>query len=216
MTLIANPDNNYVFDSYGEPCTGFNCEIIMKTDTTITAKFIPIMYQLNVYSSKNGIVTGTGINCGFNCQKSYNQGTSVTINAEPKPNYKFSGWSGACSNKISSCTLTMNQEQKVTAIFEIVEPDCSYSISPNNRNHNTNSIEDTITITASVSECKWTANSNANWIFIINTNDTTPLPKIQIQKNVMEHLLSLDKILRFIKKEENHVPLNLRLMFQVV
>jgi len=173
LTLNATPKDGYKFIGWSGACSGISvCSVKMDKSQNIRATF-ELKPKLNVYSSKNGAVTGTGINCGTDCEESYNQGTSVTINAEPKPNYKFSGWSGACSNKNGSCTLTMNQEQIVTAIFEIAKPNCSYSISSNSRNHNTNAIEDTITITASASECKWTAKSNVNWISITDTNDNT-------------------------------------------
>ena len=69
--------------------------------------------------SGNGTVTsGTGgINCGNSCDGSFNSGSQVTLQATPAAAYVFTSWSGSCSGSAASCTVTMNQDQSISAIF---------------------------------------------------------------------------------------------------
>lgn len=92
----------------------------------------------------SGIITSDlpGINCGFDCQESYNQGTPVTLTAIPDINSTFSNWQGDCSGTNNTCTLMIDSNKSVTAVFDkkpIDQPTCSAgsvracidSISPN-------------------------------------------------------------------------------------
>ena len=47
----------------------------------------------------------------------YNAGASVTLAAAAGVNSTFTGWSGACSGKASSCTVVMTGNAAVTATF---------------------------------------------------------------------------------------------------
>jgi endoglucanase len=61
-----------------------------------------------------------GINCGTDCSKIYELGTTVTLTASPASGSYFSGWSGACSGT-GSCTLSMTQANLVIATFNVPE-----------------------------------------------------------------------------------------------
>lgn len=84
----------------------------------ITEGPIDLYYSLSVSKSGRGTVTSspTGINCGSSCSATYTAGSSVTLSATPAAGYTFSGWSSACSGS-STCTVTMNNNQNVTATF---------------------------------------------------------------------------------------------------
>ncbi|MHB8790762.1 MAG: InlB B-repeat-containing protein [Desulfobulbaceae bacterium] len=58
----------------------------------------------------------SGINCGSDCNETYNYGTTVTLTATASPDSIFSGWSGACSGR-GSCTIQMDRHQAVSAFF---------------------------------------------------------------------------------------------------
>jgi len=63
-------------------------------------------------SEANGIETGT-------CSASYASGTTVILTASPNSPSTFGGWGGACASfgTSTTCSLTMNSAQNVTADF---------------------------------------------------------------------------------------------------
>lgn len=73
--------------------------------------------------SKSGSGSGTvtsnpaGINCGTTCSASFEMNSQVTLTASPNSGSVFGGWSGDCSGTNTTCTLTMNSNKSVTAIF---------------------------------------------------------------------------------------------------
>jgi uncharacterized protein YkwD len=76
-------------------------------------------YPLSVSTSGNGSVTSapSGISCGSDCSENYAGGTAVTLTATPANGYIFSAWNGACSGTQTTCTVTMNAAQSVSASF---------------------------------------------------------------------------------------------------
>lgn len=50
------------------------------------------------------------------CKMQYPVGTTVTFQILPRPDAQFESWSGACQG--TSCTLTLDGDKKLTAIFE--------------------------------------------------------------------------------------------------
>lgn len=79
----------------------------------------PEQYNLTVTIFGAGVITSTpdGINCGSNCTMDYNYDTQVSLTPTAEPGYQFSSWNGACTST-SSCVITMNTNQTVTAVFE--------------------------------------------------------------------------------------------------
>jgi hypothetical protein len=49
-------------------------------------------------------------------------GVSLTLRAEPFERYRFAGWSGACTGKDDTCTVTMNEDRTVRATF-VADPE---------------------------------------------------------------------------------------------
>ena len=64
-----------------------------------------------------GRITGEGIDCGTDCSETFAQGRSVTLTATAEAGSRFAGWGGACSG-LGACTVTMSQNQAVSALFE--------------------------------------------------------------------------------------------------
>lgn len=73
--------------------------------------------------SKTGTGTGTvtsvptGINCGLDCTEVFIDGTSVTLTAPPDAGSVFDGLSGGCTSIEPTCTIDINGDVLVTAIF---------------------------------------------------------------------------------------------------
>jgi len=76
--------------------------------------------KLTVVRSGSGIVTSnpSAIDCGTTCSAVYyNTGTVVTLTATPLNGFMFAAWSGCDSVSDSTCTVTVNGQQLVTATF---------------------------------------------------------------------------------------------------
>ena len=124
VILTAMPDADTVFAGWGSDCLGFgsgvSCSLVMDTSKSVTATFIPQHELLvNVEPAEGGTVTSdpVGINCGSDCSKQYDAGTSVTLHAIPKTDWQFVGWSDECGGAASPCVLTMGGPRSVTATF---------------------------------------------------------------------------------------------------
>lgn len=79
-------------------------------------------FSLNVSVLGNGSVTSlpAGIECGSDCNHSYDRGTSVTLTASAVNGYTFSGWSGACSGSNPACTISMTANLSARAMFTVI------------------------------------------------------------------------------------------------
>ena len=64
----------------------------------------------------SGTVTGTGINCGIDCDESFASTDKVTLTATAPAGSTFTGWGGDCSGT-GICTVSMNVPRAVTANF---------------------------------------------------------------------------------------------------
>jgi hypothetical protein len=75
--------------------------------------------SVTVAKTGNGTVSSAdrNISCGTKCVSYYNAGATVTLAAAPASGSTFVGWGGACAGAQSSCTVTMNDAQTVTATF---------------------------------------------------------------------------------------------------
>jgi|GEM_PF-2268334 len=103
--------------------TNLECDVDMTQDQNVTAEFEPRQITLSV-SVLGGLgnvarVTSTpgGIFCGTDCSEDYAFNTVVTLNANFNSNTNFVGWGGACSGTLTTCQVTMDQAQTVTAEF---------------------------------------------------------------------------------------------------
>ena len=69
----------------------------------------------------SGMVNATDglITCGSDCSEIYGNFLVVTLSATPEAGSIFSGWSGACSNVVGDCVVTMDADKTATAIFNL-------------------------------------------------------------------------------------------------
>ena len=78
-------------------------------------------YLLSVTKQGSGqgfvLSTPVGINCGSDCSENYNFGTSVLLTATPSSGSVFGGWIGGGCSGTGNCTLLMNLNKSVIAVF---------------------------------------------------------------------------------------------------
>jgi hypothetical protein len=85
-------------------------------DLSSTSVPPPSSSLLTVTASGSGIISGTGITCGSDCNESYAAGTTVSLTATPSTGATFTGWTGACSGT-GTCVVTMDTAKTVGANF---------------------------------------------------------------------------------------------------
>jgi len=80
-------------------------------------------FRLRIGVNGQGAVQSSpaGINCGQICAASFDEGTSVSLNAAPESGFRFDGWGGACSGP-GGCTVTMQADTQVLATFVAIPP----------------------------------------------------------------------------------------------
>jgi hypothetical protein len=87
---------------------------------TIAASFAIDTHILMIRRTKAGTVTSipTGINCGSDCSENYDHGTDITLNATPAAGGFFIGWSGSGCTGTTECTVTMDSDKEIFAVFQ--------------------------------------------------------------------------------------------------
>jgi DNA-binding beta-propeller fold protein YncE len=97
------------------------------TTTVIEDTLAPTLHTLSVLldGSGSGTVTSNpaGIDCGTSCSVTFAIGTAVTLTASAASG-SFSALTGACTAP-DDCSVTMNQDNFVTATFSTTPPDFS-------------------------------------------------------------------------------------------
>ena len=98
-----------------------------KTPVKINLSFSPtVFYTITVQKSGSGSGTVTsspaGINCGSDCNETYNSGTGVTLTAAAASGSTFQGWSGGGCSGTGTCMVTMDASKTVTATFTLIPP----------------------------------------------------------------------------------------------
>ncbi|MDO9236329.1 MAG: hypothetical protein Q7U28_09895, partial [Aquabacterium sp.] len=88
---------------------------------TVSADYALTLNTLSLAKAGSGAGTITsvpaGIDCGATCSAAYLPSTPVTLTATPATGSTFGGWFGACTGTATTCTVTLNQSQFVSATF---------------------------------------------------------------------------------------------------
>ena len=118
VVLTADPEPGSTFAGWSGDCTGTStCNVTMSTNRSVTATFDdipdPVTHSLTIAEAG----TGTGsVQCSPACATEYDEGTEVTLTADPGTGSSFTGWSGDCTGT-GDCVLTMDVDKAVTATF---------------------------------------------------------------------------------------------------
>ena len=129
VDLVAEADEGYRFENWTgdvgkiDDVNAATTTITMQGDYTITANFAipPVQYNLTTSSTSNGSVTVPGEGTF-----AYDEGTVVSLVAEPKEGCWFVRWTGDVGKiddvNAATTTITMNGDYDITARF--LDPDC--------------------------------------------------------------------------------------------
>jgi len=124
FSLTASPSSGYVFAGWTGACAGkqLTCSVTLDSSAPLTANFVQA-FNLTISTSGKGAVVSNpaGVGCGVkggSCSGKFGQGTVVTLTATPDPTSTWTGWGGACSGTSLSCTVTVNNNTSVSAIFK--------------------------------------------------------------------------------------------------
>jgi hypothetical protein len=131
ITLTASPNDGYALERW-EGCDSESesmCEVTLDEPRTVTAVFaaVPSTVTLTVgvvaRGAEGATVGGTvtsddgTIDCRGTCSGEFEAGTSVTLAAAADDGSVFDGWPDCPSPVGTSCTLTLDGDTKVTAVF---------------------------------------------------------------------------------------------------
>ena len=109
-TLTATPSEGYTFVEWGDGCTDNPRALMVTQDTTLTAVFEILTYNVTVTCDPiHGSVTGSG---------TYNYGDVVTLTAIPNEGYQFVRWSNEVED--NPYTFVISDNVKLSAEFEAV------------------------------------------------------------------------------------------------
>jgi hypothetical protein len=102
---------------------GANCDI---------GAFESRPFTLSIFTDGDGggSVTGTGIDCGSDCDESYPESAVVALTATADTGSIFNGMTGAVCSGTYICEITMFDNQAVTATFTLV-PAGDYDLTVN-------------------------------------------------------------------------------------
>ena len=128
VTLMASVAVDTTVNWQGcDSSSGARCDVSMQSDRHVTAAFsttgTPIPTRHTLVVNKDGQGTGRisstpeGIDCGRTCVQEFDAGTRVTLTAEPAPGSLFARWQDCPSAKGDACTLELNEDTTVIAVF---------------------------------------------------------------------------------------------------
>ena len=122
LNLAATPASGWRFDHWSGALSGTNgaAALTMDADKEVTAHFVYAPPSFNLSLNSNPAAGGTvGL---YPAGGVYTMDTTVTLNAVPAPNYRFTGWTGALNSAANPASVVMDANKTVTANFAF-EPD---------------------------------------------------------------------------------------------
>ena len=116
VTLTATPNDGYRFGQWSDGNTDNPRTVTVTEDKTYTAEFIKLCIITADCDAAQGTVTG---------DRTYDEGTTVTLTATPNDGYRFGQWSDG--NTDNPRTVTATEDKTYTAEFVklcIITVDC--------------------------------------------------------------------------------------------
>src|SRR5207302_74826 len=153
VTLTPTAAAGSTFAGWSGACSGTGtCTVSMSAARSVTATFTAaVTFLLSVTVSGSGSVTSSsgGINCPGTCSANFASGTAVLLTAKPAAGASFSGWSGACTGTVTTCSLSITAAGSVSATFHTpTSTTTALTVSPTPPQANAGSV---VTFTARVS-----------------------------------------------------------------
>jgi hypothetical protein len=119
ITLTATAAANSDFAGFtGGGCSTSPCTVTLDADKSVDAAFTLKRHSLAVVRSGEGSgsvsSSPAGIDCPSDCDEAFDEGSSVTLTADPDPGSGFAGFSGAgCAGDTTTCTITVGSGDAV-------------------------------------------------------------------------------------------------------
>lgn len=139
VSLTAKANSGSTFSAWSGACTGAaaTCNVTLDAAKWVSATFVAVVgggggggggggvaqFTVSVGRTNVGTVTASpagtdrALNCGGTCSAKFNQGTAITLTATPPAGKTFVNWSGGCSGTAPTCSLTVNANVSVQAVF---------------------------------------------------------------------------------------------------
>lgn len=114
VTLTPIPNAGFEFAGWSGDLSGttVNEQLLMDSNKAVTATFSPIQRTLIVNSNGGTITTNPNPVNG-----TYDNGTVVTITANPNTGFMFDSWSGDAASSTNPLTITMDGDKTITANY---------------------------------------------------------------------------------------------------
>jgi Beta-propeller repeat/Divergent InlB B-repeat domain len=117
VTLAATPGTGFTFAGWSGACSGTTCVLTMNSDQAATATFKEPSLSVTVTGSGTVTSSPAGITCPGTCAANFPAGTKVTLTPKAATNSVFTAWSGGGCTGTAACTITLNSDQAVSAMF---------------------------------------------------------------------------------------------------
>ena len=123
VTLTASAGENSFFDGWSgcDSVAGLECTVTVNNHQAVSATFLPAQQILTVTKAgtANGTVTSNpaGISCPGTCSDNFDEGSTVTLTANPDSVAQLDSWSGCDTTNGNTCTVDMDTARGVTATF---------------------------------------------------------------------------------------------------
>lgn len=126
VTLTATPANGVTFFGWGGPCSGTgSCTVDMTNSQLVSAAFFSgepktLSYQQAGTGSGSVFIAASGFTstCAASCTQTLWQNAIVTLTAQPVDGSAFSGWTGACRGKKTTCRIRLSSAKSIMATFD--------------------------------------------------------------------------------------------------
>ena len=139
VTLTAHPASGVAFGRWsGTPsvCSdpaATSCKLTLSASRTVHASFTDRTPKLRVSRQGPGFVTSSpaGISCPGTCEAQFKRATKVVLTAKPAANAVFRRFADqpACAASQPTCTLTLYDDARVSAVFEYSFPERTLKVS---------------------------------------------------------------------------------------
>ena len=118
VTLLATPDEEYIFSGWSNGSSENPLTVIVNSNTSISASFTKKRYSLTVNVSGEGSVNEEVVTAGKTTNE-YTSGSVIRLTAIPSnEEWEFLRWSGSVSSTSNPIEITLDETKNITATFD--------------------------------------------------------------------------------------------------
>ena len=122
VTLVGTPGASSALRGWSANCltSGSTCSLTVDAGKVVTATFnAQVTLTVGLTGTGGGTIASSppGIDCPATCDGSFDQGSTVTLTAAADGASTLAGWSVSSCGTSTTCQVTLNSAQAVTAAF---------------------------------------------------------------------------------------------------